>query len=111
MAQLTGDCPERLLLVGVQPEQLEDFGGSLRPCVRAALAPGIAAALDYLAGFGIAPLETVTAETTGGSPPEASDPLGLGRYETERPGPDQACRTGDARFLNTAPSLPVRGSA
>jgi hydrogenase maturation protease len=31
VAQLRGTAPESLVLVGVQPEQLDDFGGSLRP--------------------------------------------------------------------------------
>jgi hydrogenase maturation protease len=30
-ADLTGQLPESLLLIGVQPEELEDYGGSLRP--------------------------------------------------------------------------------
>ena len=35
MADLTGDLPEELALVGVQPELLDDFGGSLTDCVKA----------------------------------------------------------------------------
>ena len=39
LAQLTESYPEQVLLVGCQPQELEDYGGSLRPVVRAAGAP------------------------------------------------------------------------
>ena len=31
VAQLTGHYPQRIVLIGCQPEELEDYGGSLRP--------------------------------------------------------------------------------
>ena len=34
LAQLTERYPEQVLLIGCQPEHLEDYGGSLRPVVR-----------------------------------------------------------------------------
>ena len=34
LAQLTGHYPAEVLLIGCQPEELEDYGGSLRPKVR-----------------------------------------------------------------------------
>jgi hydrogenase maturation protease len=36
-ADLTGQLPKELLLIGVQPEELEDYGGSLRDVVKARL--------------------------------------------------------------------------
>src|SRR5690606_24970731 len=36
-AQLLGRLPRELVLIGVQPEELEDYGGSLRPSVKARL--------------------------------------------------------------------------
>ena len=94
MAQMLGDYPQHLLLVGVQPAQLEDFGGSLTPETKAQIEPAIHAALTYLAQFGIqptlragAPQEDLTAE------------LSLARYEAERPTEELACRTGDERIL------------
>ena len=94
MAQMLGDYPKHLLLVGVQPAQLEDFGGSLTPETKAQIEPAIDAALAYLAQFGIqptlraaAPQEDLTAE------------LSLARYEAERPTEELACRTGDERIL------------
>ncbi|MBZ0163146.1 MAG: HyaD/HybD family hydrogenase maturation endopeptidase, partial [Notoacmeibacter sp.] len=53
MAEMLGDYPEHLLLVGVQPVELEDYGGSLRPEVRAQIAPAIGIALEFLASLGI----------------------------------------------------------
>ncbi|MEA5160135.1 HyaD/HybD family hydrogenase maturation endopeptidase [Cereibacter johrii] len=93
-AQLLGRCPERLTLIGCQPEELEDYGGSLRPVVAAQIAPAIGLALAELAHWGVMPLP-------GQSPAEGlADPsLRRDAYETGRPGPDEACRTGDARFF------------
>jgi hydrogenase maturation protease len=95
LAALLGDAPSHLLLVGVQPEMLEDFGGSLRPCVKAQIAPAIDVALAYLAGFGVVPLaEGVPAHA---EPPHPA--LDLAAYEAGRPSPAAACRSGDARVL------------
>ncbi len=97
MAELLGDYPQDVLLVGVQPQQLEDYGGSLRPVVNAQIGPAIDAALAWLAERGIkarlrdAPLP----------PDEGLHPcqLDLESYETQRPDPDRACRLGDERVL------------
>jgi hydrogenase maturation protease len=48
MADLTGDLPEELALVGVQPELLDDFGGSLTDCVKAKIDAAIEAACAIL---------------------------------------------------------------
>lgn len=96
MAQMLGDYPEHLLLIGVQPEELEDYGGSLRPTIKAQIQPAIDMALAYLKEFGIA------AELVAGHS-DLSDPmLNIHRYEQERPSADQACRTGDQRILQSA---------
>jgi hydrogenase maturation protease len=92
MAEMLGDYPEHLLLIGVQPVELEDYGGSLRPAVKAQVGPAIDAALAYLEGFGIQL-----------SPKQDSRPgdhaLDLTRYEQERPSEDTALRHGDARVV------------
>ncbi len=54
MADLTGDLPEELALVGVQPELLDDFGGSLTACVKAQIDAGIEAACAILDDWQIA---------------------------------------------------------
>jgi hydrogenase maturation protease len=93
MAQMLGGYPRHLLLVGVQPEELDDYGGSLRPSVKAQIQPAIDMALGFLEAFGI------TAETTGTDGDLADPVLNMQRYEQERPTADQACRIGDERIL------------
>ncbi len=102
MAQMLGDYPQQLLLIGVQPVELDDYGGSLRPLVKAQIQPAIHLALQYLTDFGIRiqPLNTET-------PIELSDPmLNINRYEAERPTESQACRVGDERVVY-APNVKI----
>ena len=105
LADLMGDYPRHLLLIGVQPVELDDFGGSLRPAVKACLEPALACALEYLAAFGVQP-EPVPAEGGGQPRPlDLPDPaLGLEVYEAHRPSAARAWRHGDPRFLR-APIL------
>ncbi len=91
-AALIGAMPERLMLFGVQPEELEDFGGSLRPCVRARVAEAVAWVVDLLIEWGHAP-------TPRDAPQEDGSPLSLHAYESGRPSAEAACRVGDARVL------------
>ncbi len=95
MAEFTGSFPEHLLLVGCQPVELEDFGGSLRDPVKKQIAPSLEIALEYLKGFGIEPLASV-GENEGLAPEE----LGMRSYESGRPSEDKACRKGDIRFIS-----------
>ncbi len=81
-AALLDDSPERLLLIGCQPEELDDYGGSLRPLVRAAIEPALALALEYLAELGIRPLPRDGTEQESATPHHA---LGLAAYETRHP--------------------------
>jgi len=93
MAQMLGNYPRHLLLIGVQPEELDDYGGSLRPIVKAQIQPAIEMALDYLQGFDIK-TEIINKDA------DLADPvLNMQRYEQERPTADQACRIGDDRVL------------
>lgn len=97
-AQLLGDFPEHLLLVGVQPALLEDYGGSLSEPVRTQIEPAAAEVLHYLAQWGIHP----EPRRQDVSPSQASMPdsaLDLHRYEAGRPAPEEAWRYGDARFF------------
>jgi hydrogenase maturation protease len=55
VAELTGYLPSELILIGVQPEELDDFGGSIRLVVKAQIQPAIEIALDYLRGWGCTP--------------------------------------------------------
>jgi hydrogenase maturation protease len=90
---MLGNYPRHLLLIGVQPEELDDYGGSLRLIVKAQIQPAIDMALIYLQGFGVK-AETIHMDS------DLADPvLNIQRYEQERPTADQACRTGDGRVL------------
>ena len=100
MAQLTGRYPDKLLLIGVQPEEIDDFGGSLRARVKAQLNPAIQIALDYLADYNIQPQDLTQHPISSTDPSGAA--LDLHRYESERPSAAVACRNGDARFLGRA---------
>jgi len=97
LAQFTGHYPEQVLLIGCQPEELEDFGGSLRDTVKQALPQALALGLERLKAWGAQPQArpqplSEDATLTGAM-------LTLERYEAERPSVEQACRIGDERFI------------
>lgn len=94
IAEFTGSFPRELLLVGVQPEELEDFGGSLREPVRAQVEPALAIALEFLAERGV-----VAVAREDAAEELAPEQLALERYEAERPTEDVAYRYGDIRFI------------
>lgn len=100
LSLLTGQYPKAVLLVGCQPEQLEDYGGSLRPCVKLALEDALAHGLKALRDWGAAP----TLRTRPLSVHEAVtfSELDLQRYEGERPSEEVAYRLGDERFVPSA---------
>jgi hydrogenase maturation protease len=80
----------------VQPVELDDYGGSLRPAVKAQITPAIDMALEYLAGFGVPGEKRETPLAVDRAAGAIAD---ISRYEEERPTPDQACRVGDGRVL------------
>jgi len=98
LAELMGDYPEQVLLIGVQPVELEDYGGSLRPAVKAQIGPAIDLALSYLVERGVRPLSVGDASDPVGVPLAA---LAMEPYEEGRPSAERACRTGDIRFLTS----------
>lgn len=97
MAELLGDYPQHLLLIGVQPEQLEDYGGSLRDSVRAQIYPAIEAAIAWLSKLGVHP--KLREEALPDHQQLNPSQLNIGAYETNRPSAQQACRVGDERIL------------
>ena len=103
LAQLTGSYPEHVLLVGCQPEELEDYGGSLRPTVKAALEQALQLAVQRLAEWGGEPRPRTLPLAEGEA--VTSPEIALERYEAERPAADIACRLGDERFLPRAAHL------
>ena len=97
LALLTERYPQEVLLIGCQPEELEDYGGSLRPCVKDALDEAVQRAVQRLAEWGAQPVRRE-------APPQAAEmvtvpTLTLSAYEAGRPDAQAACRIGDERFL------------
>lgn len=93
-AALLGRAPARMVLIGCQPVELEDYGGSLRPEVAAQIAPALEAALAELKAWGV--------EARPGTTPcegRADPALTRAAYEAGRPSEAEACRAGDARFF------------
>ncbi|MGQ9369495.1 HyaD/HybD family hydrogenase maturation endopeptidase [Azospirillum sp. ST 5-10] len=93
-AALLGRCPERLVLIGVQPQTLEDYGGGLTAPVAAQVGPAVELVLSLLAA------EFAVAATPRPAPSAAAaDPVARDAYEGGRPSAEEACRIGDARVL------------
>ncbi len=99
MAEMMGERPDHMLLVGVQPAELDDYGGSLTPQIRACIDPAIDAALAYLAGFGIHP--SARAAPLSEAESIASIEMAPTHYELGRPSPEAAPRVGDARVITS----------
>lgn len=83
-AKLTGDFPDRIALVGVQPALLDDYGGSLTDRVKARVPDAVDAAIRVLEEWGI----DFEARTEPLADAELIGPsaLGIDDYETGRPG-------------------------
>jgi hydrogenase maturation protease len=101
LALLTERYPEQVLLIGCQPEELEDYGGSLRPVVKAAMEDALALGIDALRRWGAAPMP----RRVPLAPNEAVTlpSLAIDFYESQRPSEAQACRIGDERFMAVLP--------
>lgn len=82
-AQLADEFPEQIALVGVQPELLDDYGGSLRPCVKARVPDAVQAAIDVLRSWGV---ESIPREEPLDADERiAPDELEISAYEKGRP--------------------------
>ncbi|MCZ4305658.1 HyaD/HybD family hydrogenase maturation endopeptidase [Zoogloeaceae bacterium G21618-S1] len=93
-ARMLDRFPESLLLIGVQPVELEDFGGSLRPEVSVKVPEAIEIALEWLSARGVTPRARQPGET-----PADDSALSRVAYEQGRPDEREACRIGDVRFF------------
>ncbi|RLA23718.1 MAG: hypothetical protein DRQ65_05755 [Gammaproteobacteria bacterium] len=99
MADMLEHYPSHLLLVGVQPVELEDFGGSLREKTQQQIEPAINAALDWLKQFDIHAtkrLETIAQEDS-----LSGHEVSMDNYENNRPSAELASRTGDDRVIHS----------
>ncbi|HSC64169.1 MAG TPA: HyaD/HybD family hydrogenase maturation endopeptidase [Caldimonas sp.] len=95
MARLRDRFPSRITLIGVQPQRLDDLGGSLSPCVRDRVDEAVELAAAELRAWGVRPVLRDT-------PPQDSvvaAPLSIAAYESGRPSANDACRIGDERVL------------
>lgn len=94
-AQLMDRCPRDLVLIGVQPAVLDDYGGGLTDIVAARVQPAVDTVLAVLRDdYGIA------AERRSQPGPGLIDPrLSREAYEAGRPSAEAACRIGDPRVL------------
>ena len=97
MAGMMGDAPEKLLLIGVQPVELDDFGGGLRDEVKAQIEPAIQMAIDYLAELGVS--VSKREKPLSSSSTIVCPIMTTQAYESERPSEEVACRSGDERLL------------
>ena len=96
LAQMNGRAPDTVVAIGVQPVELNDFGGSLRPEVRERLPEAVRLAAVQLAAWGFPGTSRLP-----GAPVEPlnADSLALEVYESGRPSMADARRDGDARLL------------
>lgn len=95
LAHLSGWQPQAMTLIGVQPVELEDFGGSLSEGVRARLDETIGLAVEELTTWGFALVRRPSQRASDLLAPA----LALQAYEEGRPSAAAACRIGDARVL------------
>ena len=93
-AALGEKLPESMMLIGVQPEQLEDFGGSLRDIVKQQIPRALEVALEQIQqwGYTCTPRRSFVVD-------EHQHVLQMDVYEAGRPSAELACRHGDDRFM------------
>ena len=101
LARLNNRGPEKITLVGVQPRELEDLGGSLTDAVRARVAEAVEIGARELAAWGFPATPRPAAASYA---PLNASALALEDYERDRPSPEDACRIGDPRVLSRSVS-------
>ena len=99
IAQMNDRAPETIVAIGVQPVELNDFGGSLREAVRARIPEAVALAADELATWGFPGAPRAPGAVVE---PLNANALALAAYEAGRPSERDALRSGDARVLERA---------
>jgi hydrogenase maturation protease len=103
-ATLLGQAPSEILLIGVQPCELDDYGGSLRPVVRERIPAAVALACERLRRWEAHPVP----RRRPGECRLNDAAIGLPAYEGERPDADRAPRIGDVRFMGLRGDRPGR---
>ena len=82
-AALTGELPGEIALVGVQPETLNDYGGSLTPGVRGRIGEAVDVACAVLREWGVEPI--LRDEPLAGADLIGPGALDMRDYELGRP--------------------------
>lgn len=100
LAALAERSPEHMVLIGVQPEILDDYGGSLSPAVKARLPEAVEAAVAWLERLGIH-AEPRPARDDGPAGALHAESVALESYERGRPSATEAPRLGDPRVLSS----------
>ena len=95
-ASLSGYEPQAITVIGVQPLELNDYGGSLTPVVDAQVQPAVNEAVKEMTAWGFAPQERVGNDQ---SSPLSEMILEKEPYEKGRPSEQEAFRHGDLRFI------------
>ncbi len=99
LLQLNGRAPETITAIGVQPQELSDFGGSLTDPVGKRLPEVVALAAAELRSWGLAG----TPRPAGAAcEPLHARSLSRDEYESGRPSDADACRSGDPRLVARA---------
>ncbi|CAG0909410.1 unnamed protein product, partial [Darwinula stevensoni] len=89
LAHLMGQAPKEIILIGCQPQDLSDYGGSLTDIVKAQIPHALDLAVACLRDWGVSltPRQSLIEGTQ-------VDALSMERYEAERPSAESACRIG-----------------
>jgi hydrogenase maturation protease len=82
-ARLLDQAPERITLIGVQPLVLDDYGGSLRPDVKAAIPEAVELAVAELRAWGVGLRERL--EPLSRMDRISPRALDMAPYEADRP--------------------------
>lgn len=99
-AMFLGRCPQKLILLGVQPECLEDYGGGLTDTVALQVAPTIEVILTLLRDK-----FCVEGTRRDAAADIAAPAIARHAYEGGRPSAEDACRIGDPRILAALSAL------
>ncbi len=96
-AQLMGWEPKHLTMIGVQPECIEDYGGSLTDTMKALLDTCVDMGAETLRSWGVACVLRDTQDKA-----IIPSELDINTYEANRPSEVEACRVGDDRILTSS---------
>lgn len=80
-AALSGELPQDIALIGVQPELLDDYGGSLTAAVRGQIEPAVKLAIGVLEEWGL----SVEPRCDASADPTGPGALDIRDYEEGRP--------------------------